>query len=272
MMVEDINPGSESSSPSDMTLVTRIIKDKSKKRKSKYLYFTADDGSHGTEIMFVNLKTKKKKVSINADIIDGPSSSFPRELTNHNQQLYFTAKDISNGRELWTVGPAIKGPSGESGASSSNINVFENKTFVYQFKSDDEGDKEFNWKINGGNDADFFQINRQNGRLAFKSKQKYINPNDHDADNVYEVFVRSTEYESGYESDQLINVSISKKNTSNSKIDYISGEILYYTSDCGPITASGPLYPCNVSGSIPGGSDSDSSDFITSVPGNSELS
>jgi ELWxxDGT repeat protein len=35
MMVEDINPGSESSSPSDMTMVTRIIKDKSKKTKIK---------------------------------------------------------------------------------------------------------------------------------------------------------------------------------------------------------------------------------------------
>ncbi len=272
IMVEDINPGSDSSFPSDMTMVTRIIKDKSKKRKSKYLYFTADDGSHGTEIMFVNLKTKKSKVRINADIIDGPSSSFPRELTNHNQQLYFTAKDSSKGRELWTVGPAIKGPSGESGASSSNIGVFENKTFVYQFKSDAESNKEINWTINGGDDAAFFQINSQNGRLAFKSKQNYINPKDHNADNIYEVFVRSTEHESGYKSDQLVNVSLSKKNTSNSKIDYISGEILYYTSDCGPITANGPLYPCNVSGSIPGGSDSDSSNFIASVPGNSELS
>ncbi len=267
MMVEDINPGSESSSPSEMTMIKRIIKDKSKQRISKYLYFTADDGSHGTEVMFVNLKTKKNKVSINADIIDGPSSSFPRELTNHNQQLYFTAKDSSKGRELWTVGPAIKGPSGESGASSSNINIFEDKTFVYQFKSDNEGNKEINWNINGGNDAGLFQINSQNGKLVFRSKQKYTNPNDHNADNIYEVFVRSTEHESGYESDQLINVSISKKG-------YISGEILYYTSDCGPITASGPLYPCNISGSdsILGGSNSDGSNFVPSAPGNSELS
>ena len=239
-IVEDINPGSESSSPSDMTMVTRIIQNKSKKRKTKYLYFTADDGSHGTEIMSVNLKTKKNEVSINADIIDGPLSSFPRELTNHNQQLYFTAKDSSKGRELWTVGPAIQGPSGESGASSSNINVFENETFIYQFKSNDKGNNETNWKINGGNDASFFKINSGTGKLEFKSKQEYENPEDYNSDNIYEVFVRSTDADSGYKSDQLINVSVSNTNTSDPK----SEEILYYTADCGPITANGPLYPC----------------------------
>jgi ELWxxDGT repeat protein len=60
-MVKDINPGSESSSPSDMTMVTRIIKNKSKQRRTNHLYFTADDGSHGTEIMSVNLKRKRIK-------------------------------------------------------------------------------------------------------------------------------------------------------------------------------------------------------------------
>jgi hypothetical protein len=220
--------------------------------------------------MSVNLKRRKKeKVDINADIVDGPSSSFPRELTNHNQQLYFTAKDSSKGRELWTVGPAIKGPSGKPGASSSNINIFENKTFIYQFKSNDKGNNETNWKINGGNDASFFKINPNNGKLEFKSNQEYKNPEDYNGDNIYEVFVRSTDSDSGYKSDQLINVSVSSAYTFEPKSD----EILYYTADCGPMTASGPLYPCNQSDSnSSSGSSGSDSDSIPSVPGESGLS
>ena len=258
MMVEDINPGSESSSPSDFTMITRINKNNSKTKKNKYLYFSADDGSHGTEIMSVNLKTKKNNVSIEADIIDGPSSSFPKELTNFDQQLYFTAKNQSNGRELWTVGPEIQGPSGKPGASSSNIDIFESETFVYQFKSDDEEKNGTNWKINGGNDASFFKINSSNGKLSFKSNQEYENPEDYNGDNIYEVFVRSTDGGDGYKSDQLVNVSISSANTSDSESDETdpkNDEILYYTSDCGPITANGPLYPCEQDDTT---SDSDS--------------
>ena len=262
-MVKDINPGSDSSSPSNMIIIKRINGNESKNQNTKDLYFTADDGSHGTELMSINLRSKTKKVSINADIIDGPSSSFPRELTNHDQQLYFTAKDSSKGRELWTLGPVIKGPSGKSGASSSNINVFENKTFVYQFKTDDEGSNETEWKINGGNDASFFKINSNNGRLEFKSNQEYKNPEDFNSDNIYEVFVRSIDSGSGYKSDQLINVSVSSAKTSELKSD----EILYYTADCGPMTANGPLYPCNTSGSNSGGSGSGSSNSIPTVTG-----
>ena len=71
--------------------------------------------------------------------------------------------------------------------------------------------------------------------------------------------MRSTDADSGYKSDQLINVSVSNTNTSDPK----SEEILYYTADCGPITANGPLYPCGQDNSDPisgsGGSGSESS-------------
>jgi ELWxxDGT repeat protein len=267
-LISDINPGPESSSPDNITLVNR--KD-SRGKNTDYLYFTANDGSHGIEVMSMKIKDGQRlSIKSDADIIKGPPSSFPDELINHNQQLFFTAKNSSKGRELWTVGPAIKGPTGESGASSSNINIFENKTFVYSFKTDDNENKATTWKINSGNDASFFKIHSRNGRLAFKSRQAYENPMDHNEDNIYEVFVRSLDNDSGYKSDQLINVNVMKKKTSDSEGDSISDEILYYTADCGPMTASGPLYPCNPSGSSSGSSGTDS-DSIPKVPGNSEL-
>jgi ELWxxDGT repeat protein len=202
-LISDINPGPESSSPDNITLVNR--KD-SRGKNTDYLYFTANDGSHGIEVMSMKIKGGKRlSIKSDSDIITGPPSSFPDELINHNQQLFFTAKDSSRGREPWTVGPAIKGPTGESGASSSNINIFENKTFVYKFKTDDKYPKNTTWKINSGNDASFFKINPHNGKLKFKSKQAYKNPMDHNEDNIYEVFVRSSDNDSGYKSDLLSN-------------------------------------------------------------------
>ena len=272
-IVKDINPGSESSSPSDMTMVTRIIKNKSKKRRISHLYFTADDGSHGTEIMSLNLKNQKNKVITHADIINGPPSSFPRKLINIDQQLYFTAKNQSKGRELWTVGPAIQGPAGEPGASSSEINIVEKQTFVYKFST--TGSQKSRWEINGGDDASRFVINTNNGKLSFRSAPKYKKPKDQNKDNIYKIFVRSTIKSNGYNADQMISIAVSdidkdsesdnnnsapndndnpesdnnnsgpNGNNSSTNENNSSDEILFYTDECGPITANGPLYPCD---------------------------
>ena len=310
-LVKDINPGSDSSSPSDITMVTRINKSQSKTQQTKYLYFAADDGTHGIEIMSMKLKGKKNKVNVNADLINGPLSSFPRELTNHGQQLYFTAKDQSKGRELWTVGPAIQGPTGDPGASSSEINILEEQTFVYKFST--ATPQKSTWEINGGVDASRFKINAAKGKLSFKSAPNYDNPKDQNKDNIYEVFVRSTIKSNGYNSDQLVNISVadgkedsgsdnnqSESNNNNPVPDGNNSgsngktpndEILFYTEQCGPITPNGPLYPCEQddtssdsdsnSGSNPdpitgSGPNSDSpsnsdSNFIPSVTGNSNL-
>ena len=307
-MVHDINPGSASSSPSEMTMITRIDGNKPQKREMKYLYFSADDGSHGIELMSINLKSKKNKVSISADLISGPPSSFPRELINHDQQLYFTAKNQSKGRELWTVGPAIEGPTGEPGASSSEVNIFEKQTFVYKFSQ--AGSQKSRWEINGGEDAACFTINTTNGKLSFKSAPKYRKPKDQNKDNIYDVFVRSTIKSNGYNSDQLVSITVATINedsesdnnnpvpdeNDNSESDNnnpvpdendsslnennSSDKILFYTDECGPITANGALYPCDqsnsdpitgVSGSDSGGSDPDSSNYIPPVNGNSDL-
>ena len=273
-MVKDINPGSDSSSPSDITMVKRINQNQSKTWKTRYLYFTADDGSHGTEIMSMNLKSKKKEINITSDLINGPPSSFPSELTNHAQQLYFTAKNQSKGRELWTVGPAIQGPTGEPGADSSEMNILEGQNFVYKFRTPTP--QKLIWEINGGVDASHFKINTSKGKLSFKEAPDHDDPRDQDQNNIYEVFVRSTIKSNGYKSDQLVSISVTDgsedsgpdDNQSESSGKTPNDEILFYTEQCGPITPNGPLYPCSNLDLITG---SGSSNSIPTVTGSSDL-
>ncbi len=273
-MVKDINPGSDSSSPSDMTMVKRINQNQSKTWKTKHLYFTADDGSHGTEIMSMNLKGNNNKVSLTSDLINGPPSSFPRELTNHAQQLYFTAKTQSKGRELWTVGPAIQGPTGEPGASSSEVNILKGQTFVYKFRTPTP--QKLTWEINGGVDASHFKINTTKGKLSFKAAPDHEAPRDQDNDNIYEVFVRSTIKNSGYKSDQLVNISVSDRNEdsepdgnkSESNGKNPNDEIFFYTNQCGPITPNGPLYPCEQDDTTPDSDTNSGSGSDSNLPPN----
>lgn len=242
-MVKDINLGSDSSSPDHFTMTKRAVGNQSERKKNNYLYFTANDGSNGVELMSLELKGKGNKIQTEADIIDGPPSSDPRHLTVHDQRLFFTAKDRSKGRELWTVGPSIQGPTGDSGAGTTEATVPENKTFVYRFKNNSS--EQTTWKINGGDDSLLFKISPGNGTLSFKSAPDFERPNDQNKDNIYEVFVRSTVKDSGYNSDQLVQVSvINRSEDSDPDIEDPSDEILYYTEDCGPMTANGPLYPC----------------------------
>ena len=253
-LVKDINPGSESSSPNNMVPIKRITNNKitgttSQRKRNNYLFFTADDGSHGVELMSLKLKGNSNKIKIESDVVNGPPSSFPRDLTNHNQQLFFTAKTSAKGRELWTVGPSIQGPTGTSGESETQISVKENQTFVYQFQTRPK--EKTIWTINGGEDASKFKINKENGRLIFNSAPNFEKPKDLNKDNIYEVFVRSTTKDSGYSSDQFTSIEVI--NVVENSVPYdnnSTNEILFYTEACGPYTASGPLSPCNESGSL----------------------
>lgn len=125
-MIKYINPGS-ASSPENFITSRRISDNNSKRTKNKYLYFTADDGSHGIELMSLKLNGKGNKIEIESDIINGLPSSDPRELTLLDQQLFFTANNRSYGRELWTFGPSIQGPTGESGTGTTAAFVAEKR-------------------------------------------------------------------------------------------------------------------------------------------------
>ena len=183
-LLKDINPGSESSSPEHFTMTKRVSGSEFNRKKKNYLYFSANDGTHGTELMSLKAKGKRNKVNIESDINEGPSSSIPRELTVHDQQLFFTAKDPDKGRELWTVGPSIKGPGGADGASKTEVFALENQTFVYQFS--DNATEKRTWSINGGKDSSQFKINSNTGVLSFKKAPDFEKPRDANKDGIYD--------------------------------------------------------------------------------------
>ena len=105
-IVADINPGSASSSPNDLT------------NANGRLYFSANDGTHGTELW----KSDGTATGTNMvkDICPAVTQTYyysggygtytrsvvmdnsnPRNLTNVNGRLYFSANDGTHGTELW---------------------------------------------------------------------------------------------------------------------------------------------------------------------------
>ena len=83
VLVKDINPGSASSEPSNLTNVNGT------------LFFTADDGAHGIEL-WKSDGTAAGTVLVK-DINPGSAGSDPPRLTNVNGTLFFSANDGTHG-------------------------------------------------------------------------------------------------------------------------------------------------------------------------------
>lgn len=90
MLFEDINPGSPARQGSDPGGFTRL---------GEYLYFSANDGSHGEELF----RTDGVETNLVADIYPGEDSSSPYQFTEFQGYLYFRADDGMNGIELWRL-------------------------------------------------------------------------------------------------------------------------------------------------------------------------
>ena len=87
LIVSDINPGSNSSYPQDLTNVNGI------------LFFSADDGTHGRELWESN--GTAAGTSLVLDLNPGSTSSSPSYLTNVNGTLFFQGNDGTHGGQLW---------------------------------------------------------------------------------------------------------------------------------------------------------------------------
>ena len=97
--MQDISPGSASSNPSNFEHITK----KDNNQKQNLLFFTANNGQKGFELWSKNLNKKNDKSKLFADIYPGLPSSYPGDLMNSNEALFFSAADSKSGRELWTV-------------------------------------------------------------------------------------------------------------------------------------------------------------------------
>jgi ELWxxDGT repeat protein len=90
-LVADINPGAESSSPSDLYAVT----------PHGPILFSAYDNAHGTE-MWVTSGTAGTTTLVQ-DIDPGPDSSGPLNFQVAGDTVFFSANDGVHGRELWKM-------------------------------------------------------------------------------------------------------------------------------------------------------------------------
>jgi ELWxxDGT repeat protein len=90
-LLKDINPGSAGGYPSNLTNVNGV------------LYFTANDGTHGTELW--KSDGTAAGTAMVKDIYPGSGSGSPSNLTNVNGVLYFSANDGTHGTELWSISP-----------------------------------------------------------------------------------------------------------------------------------------------------------------------
>jgi ELWxxDGT repeat protein len=135
--VANISPGGGSSVPSNLTNVNGT------------LFFSADDGSHGSELWKSNGSTATMVADINPAAGVGSS---PTQLTNVNGTLFFAANDGTNGQELWkstgagaTMVANIKPASGSS--APTDLTAVGGTLF---FAADDGTDGTELWKSNGG--------------------------------------------------------------------------------------------------------------------------
>jgi len=92
VMIKDINtsttdPAASSSLPAYLTAV------------SKRLFFTANDGQHGTELWLSD--GTASGTHIVQDIHPGPGNASPNNLTAIGTTLYFSATDGEHGYEVW---------------------------------------------------------------------------------------------------------------------------------------------------------------------------
>ena len=91
-LVEDINPGSASSNPQKLTVLSGV------------LYFQAQSSDKGTELW--KYDPASGTAALAADINAGSPSSWPNYLTAMGGKLYFNAYTPDHGLELWKYDPA----------------------------------------------------------------------------------------------------------------------------------------------------------------------
>src|SRR4051794_21092125 len=86
-LLKNVNPGTQGSSPGQITAVGATI------------FFAASDNDHGRELWKTD--GTAAGTAFVKDIRPGAGDSYPEYLTNFRGTLFFVADNGTNGRELW---------------------------------------------------------------------------------------------------------------------------------------------------------------------------
>ncbi|MCW5316351.1 pre-peptidase [Nostoc sp. KVJ3] len=134
----DLNSGSGSSNPSNLTVASNI------------LYFTANDGSTGSQLW-----KSDGTVANTTRLTNINSGNFnPANLTVFNNKLYFSANDGIKGTELWvydgTQTQIVSDINPNGSSNPSNLTVVGNKLF---FSADDGTHGQELWEYDGTTSA-----------------------------------------------------------------------------------------------------------------------
>jgi ELWxxDGT repeat protein len=152
-LVKDINPGSASSSPIELTAVGNT------------LYFTADDGNNGFQLWRSNgTAASTKPVITGRKFVASPSN-----LTALGNTLFFSADDGFTGTELWksngTAAGTVRVADVNQGIGSSFPSYFIAVDNLIYFISDYDGSRAL-WRTNG----------TTSGTYSILSLRRYSNP------------------------------------------------------------------------------------------------
>ena len=136
VLVKDINPGLTNFGVGSFSRVVifNFIEFNEK------LYFDANDGVNGSELWVSDGTSEGTRLvkDINPEPIGrfGQGSSFPREFTEFNGKLYFTADDGVNGSELWVTDGTSEGtvlvadiPPGTGSSNPSGLTVLNGELY-----------------------------------------------------------------------------------------------------------------------------------------------
>lgn len=170
-MVKDIKLGQGSSNPSSLVVINDI------------LYFTANDGFHGSELW--KSDGTENGTQLVKDIKQNDQNDYngPLNLINFNGKLFFTATNNIDGFELWTTDGTEAGTYmvkdinvGASGSSPSDLFVFKNNLY---FVANNGNNQTQLWKSDGtdGGTNLVKDINPNSSDLSYGNQFLILNDN-----------------------------------------------------------------------------------------------
>jgi ELWxxDGT repeat protein len=142
------------------------------------LYFSARNSTSGTELWRLNPSGQPEMVEDaipGGGMNPGSANATPQFLTMVGDELYFSADDGANGRELWRVGStgiaemisaSSPGSGIQPGATGSNPQQLTNVNGTLYFTANDGANGRELWRVNAAGIAEMVESLPQNGGIA----------------------------------------------------------------------------------------------------------